>query len=440
MADPTQTEVWNVLREISWMIYQDYLELVSNTQKYIDHEDDLKADAQLLDAALNASVVDAMASYRASRVAAIQRGGRAMADGALRQMARTLNIPETTPAGVLRRLRENMRDNSDTVAPIGGSFGSPTSGGSNTGNPRFFRTTVDWKGLALENARYTDTLTLECKADQMSGVPKGREVYVIRGDSKGPDIVEIDGSGFKSQIQLDSADTSLLQNSSFSQLNGTSAGSLTTIPYWEIQVGSAGNFALSTTVHRSSSIESTAYSLQWNQGTTSTIRQGLKSAGVSIRSPEEIPFQFGVWYNNQSGAAGALTLGLGSQEETFTVASGTTGWVLAVLNTGTPQNLYYPNWQQTDPYATIKYSGPAGFLTDNAYLGEQRPIGPPGRSTYGTMFAGDVDSLYDDEFTISDTRTAIASQGVLQWMFRTLYDFTLPPATSAGVATITEPS
>lgn len=436
MPDSTYVQTWDVLRNAAWTIYQDYRELVGpNAEKLLDHEDDLKNSARLLDAPNAAAVISALASYRATRVGAIL-GVRGMFDGALIQMGRVINEPESTPDAILKKLDTYMRAQSpiDTVTSIGGSFGAPVAAGTNVGNGVMVRVTVDRNNRPLETGRVTEIMTAECEIDMQGGVLPGQEVFTVEGYGLGPDIVEIEGSGLDGQLRVDSADTSLLQNSSFADVDG-SAGAPASIPGWEISVGSAGRFRLSTTVHRTNAIEATAYSLRFNSGTTNTVRQKIRSAGATVTDADEEPWDFSLWYNKiGASGAGTLTIGLGSRTRSIAVASGATGWTRATVFETTPQNRYYPNWQQADAYASIRWSGAAPMLVDNAYLGPMRPLG----GTWTNIFAGSTDFLRGDEFTINDRRNSAGAQGVLQWAFDLLYGRTLPNTSTSP--TIADPT
>lgn len=439
---PSKTEVFDAIRTAVKIIHEDYLELVANSEKYTDHETDHRANIQLLDVVLLGPAATGLSGYRSSRVGTYL-GATAMLDPIIQQFARVLDVPDEDVGGLLVRLDQSMRDEStpETVAPRGGAFGSPALAGTNTGDGTMIRNTVDRDGYPLESARFNDVITFELDVDANLGTRPGEEVWTFRGDNKGIDLITEDGSGYDGTFPTDSADTSLLENSSFGELDGDSAGSLTTIPSWTIDVGAIGDFTLSTTVHRANNIESTSYSLSFNNGTTSTISQKLTVAGIEISDPDNQPYVAAGWYNNDSGAGGTLTISQGTVSESEVVSGSSTGWVhIYIGKTLDGKNNYYLNWREDDAKIAVKWSGASGFLWDNMYFGIQRAIGDGTRQTYGNIFAGETNWQEDDSITITDTVSAPSAQGILQQHFNRLYDFTFISAASSGAAVIADPS
>jgi len=432
MADPSYAECWTAIKTAIWIIHQDYLELATNSEKYIDHEDDLKVALQKFDAPYLSASVDALTAYRASRVSTLV-SARSIIDPLLVQMARVILSPEASPLAILVDLYAYMiaQAPDDTVLSSSSTFGTP-SAITGTGDPSIQRLSVDQYGYDLEGGAFGETRTYEVRVDQALGADAGSEEWYYSGPGTGPDLIEEDGSGIRGFIGTDSANSSssLLQNSSFGDLDGTadSAAGLTSIPGWTVDSAIA-NFQIDTALtFRQSDEETTAYSLQFDA--TDGISQALSVNGIQVDDPEETPWIFSFRWN-KNGATGSLSYGQGSQSGTTAVTT-QSGWNFQSLTVD--KELYYNNWKIDEPTVFIRWVGEAGFTIDECYFGPMRRIGPDGAHTWKNIFAGATDLLFGDLFTEID---ADAKTGIIQRWLKALYGFTLP---HSGSPTIAEPT
>lgn len=439
MADPSYTAVWDMIRTAAFLIHQDYLELVANAEKYVDHEDDHKVTTRFLDGPALARSAVALASYRAGRVAGIG-AGRSLVDPLLEQMGRVIGATGG-PDFILERLDQFMRDAApdDTVLQRGGTFGAFVAGVGNVGNGPALRVTVDRDGYPLEAARFNDTITVECEQDDGSGALPGQELFRFRGLNPGPDLVEEGGSGYDGILPTDSSDTSRPQNSSWGDLDGTIAVP-TSIPGWT-PVTSIANFELNeTTFHRRANLESVARSLRIKA--TDGLRQKLSVAGIDVTDPDATPWTWGLFYH-PNGSVGTLTIRMGAKTESVAVSGATPANFNNLLYMGLSiphKDLYYQNWKEDDPDITVEWThtSGAGILVDSGFFGPLQTLGDTVRRTYATIFAGAVNFLRRDKFTLTDTVPAVAVQGILQQLFVRQYGRALPSVAAAPI--IVEPT
>lgn len=247
----------------------------------------------------------------------------------LRDYGQYLNVPETDPVGILGRVYDDYHANNKRICSRGFTFGSPSAGGSNVGNGVVFRLNVDENGYVLEN-QVADAKTAECKFDANNGASKWEEVFEVRAGVAAKDQLAITGSGKKTNISGISArqSASLIRNPSFSQT--TPAGpstSLTGITNWTSSV------AISTTYYdsiggtgvngyyRDFPGDTTPLALRLKPGGDLVLSQSLESNRSAFR--DDVPYLVQLAWRRKGSATGTLTLRLGDESVSVSVASGT---------------------------------------------------------------------------------------------------------------------
>lgn len=339
-----------------------------------------------------------------------------------RQLVGTYEIPDGIgDREIIRRLADYFNDNSESVNSREFSFASVSAGGSNVGTGTIKRLTTDRYGYAIE-ATWAQKVTLDCVQDQSNGAKKHEEVFEIRGEARGVDLLDLNGSGNVARMQAVSTRNSLVRNASWDDRSGTDA-TPTAITNWTVDTGTLGTeIALDTNnLFRTQFGTSQGRSLKFDGN--GKLSQALSVAGQTF--DPDVPYYCCVRWNREagSGSGATVTLTLGSQTASVAVGS-TTGWntLEIALDKG-----WFRQWNQTDPTVAVEITGlSSGYvLLDDLILVPMTQFD----GLWYTALGGATKFVRDDTFTFTDTG---GTSGVINYWLWWTYGLHLPHATGGN--------
>lgn len=349
-----------------------------------------------------------------------------------------------TPQQLWRALYEWFVQQSQTVESRNITYGTPTAqtSGTNTGNGVIERLTVDENDEPME-ACTVEKKMIRCRTDSSTGVQAGSEVFELIGDASSFDNVlrSALGSGSTANAVLYSRHAaggnggSLLNNGSFASYSASGDPKFTG---WTETANGAQISQNTTTTYRKAPGQDTAYSLAMDGSSgTVTITQPL-TAMRRQRLNADQPYCLRVMVNRAAGSAvgGNLTLTLGSQSISPTVASLDAGWdeVLIPLD----NNCWFRNFNQDDLSVSISWASPTSgtlYIADAIFC--------PLTFIDGTYWivrqnnASPANWRVDDLFTASDSGGAPTTGKIQYWNWVAGFGY-LPSTT--GTPTFTEPT
>ena len=273
----------------------------------------------------------------------------------LQEFARVIGIPELGPGGrvqedvALRRLRQYMVDNSQTLNSRGMTLDT-TASGSTTGTGNVYRLTVDKDGKTLE-CTGAETKVLTCDQDQNTGRRKHDELFEFKGGDAELDGLYWTGSGRRLTIpSLHCRSGGLLVNPSFDQgaaADDTVLTSTTQLTGWSI--GTAANLKTQTTTvapfRGYPGGPTTQYCVQFLA--SDTLTQVLKSANSGAVLDPRRPYISGLAWMRKGSATGTLTFHVGSKSVAVDISTGTNdAWNWLSMDVGT--KLWPDNFNEGD--------------------------------------------------------------------------------------------
>jgi len=439
-GSPTETEI-----QTQW---KNGVNILESTRNYADGT--VAGAAGLLDVLEQSlegeytpvSLASAAASYRAG-LSALLGSGIALdflspilfeyAAQILTEGAGYQNIDE-----IMRALYEHFDDNLLSVKSRTITYDtSATTGATNVGNGSMNRLSVDEKGYNME-ACTVETKRFRCRVDQNTGVQKHAERFEALGDAASQDnlLRSAFGSGTSESTRIASLHAgtgnggSLLRNSSFSTYDSSASPKFA--GWTESAVG--GGIAQDiTNFYRSHPGAATDASLQMTGGGgTITLKQTLADMRVSRLNPDK-PYFLRVMLNKTVGTAagGTVTLRLGSQAVSVTIAALGTNW--QELKIPLDANTWFRNFDEDAFDVEIEWSGSTSgtLLIDDMLFQEMELID----GTYWALVGGSTAWMVDDTLAFTDTGGAPAT-GKLQWW---LWIAGLGYLPSSGTPTLTDP-
>ena len=303
-----------------------------------------------------------------------------------------------------------------------------TAGASNVGNGAMSRLTVDENAYRLE-ACHVEKKAFRCRADKNSGVNAGAESFEFVGTRASFDGILVSGSG-EGQRQvirshhagIGNGGGSLLNNSSFSTVNGSGADKF---EGWTITLGGAaalGDVTQNTTnfyrTHPNAAVDASLSIAMDNAADSVILKQTLSDMRISRIDPN-VPYFLRIMWNRSIGGAtaGDLIIRMGSTSKSVTLGS-QSGWQELVLDMD--ENLW-PRQFNEDPFdIEIEWDGgTAGtLLIDDVLFAPMDLID----GTYWFLrqnAASPVDWLVDDTLTFTDTGDDPQTEGAIQyWLWR----------------------
>ncbi len=228
---------------------------------------------------------------------------------------------------------------------------------------------------------------------------------------------------------------SLLTNSSFSNYSATGSPKFVG---WTETAGGANIAQDTSNFYRGHPPGGTATerSLQMTAGATITLRQPISSINGGALDPNT-PYLLRMMVNKTVGGAtdGTVSISIGSQSASSTVAALGANWVEVVLTLG--QNSWFKNFNQDDLYVEIQWTGSTGsntLLIDDVLL-------VPLVQVDGTWWnirhnAGTPASwIIDDTLTITDSGGAAGTGKLQYWLWRA----GLRSLPNSGTTQVTDP-
>jgi hypothetical protein len=349
-------------------------------------------------------------------------------------------------AAIFSALYEHFNTDSLTVQSRNITYDTTaTLGASNVGNGSMARLTTDQNGFDMEFC-HVETKRFRCRQDINSGVREEQEVFEQLGEPASPDALlrAARGSGADTNVTIRSHHAgsgaaeggSLLTNSSFSDF--TSGASPEFTGWTETAVG-GGITQDATNYYRSFPNAGTDASLQMTGGGGDIIlTQPLSDMSTNQLDPNT-PYFLRVMLNKTVGTAsgGTVTIRMGSQSASVTIAALGAGWQELLIPLGTA------NW----------------FRNFNPTAAEMSVVVEWTSSTSGTLLVDDIlfapfdliDGTYwflrgnaathaswrvDDTLEFTDTGGAPATGKIQWWLFVTELGY-LPSTT--GLPTFTDP-
>lgn len=311
---------------------------------------------------------------------------------------------------------------------------TPTATG--TGNGEMSRLTVDHNALDLE-ACTVEKKMFRCRQDQNLGVLENAEIFEVNGEQPSQDSVgrPAFGSGVQSLVRSHHAGTgaggSLLSNSSFTTFDAAASPKFSG---WDEAAG-GDQLAQSSTFYRTHQGAASDKSLEMTGGGgTVTLKQTLANMRVSSLNTDT-PYFLRVMVNKSTALGGSVTLRLGSQTKTVTVASLSAGWNELLIDIG------IANWPRIFNEAAfdveIEWSASTSgtLLFDDMLFAEWDVID----GTFWFLRGNDpapVAWLVDDLLVFTDTGGAPGTAKIQYWSYVGQFGY-LPHTT--GVPTFTEP-
>lgn len=349
----------------------------------------------------------------------------------------------TTIPQLARALYEFMADTTTTVKSRNITYQTtPTVGGSNVGNGSIARLTTDERGYSLEGC-HIETKRFRCWRDRNSGAngPLAEEFEVLGSPASQDSLLRAAfGSGDVARATLRNRNAgsgqegSLLKNSSFSTY---SASATPKFQDWLEVAGGAqvvqhtANFYLT---HPNATVDA---SLRINGGGgTVTLRQPRANWRVN-RLEANAPYFLRVMLNKTIGSAsgGTVTIRMGSQTASITIASLASGWAELRIASGT--GCWFRNFNEVDLGIEIEWSG-----STSGYLLVDDVIFAPWDLLDGTYWMirhanpTPVSWAVNDTITFADSGGAPGSAKIQWWWWVAGLGY-LPSTT--GTPSITDP-
>lgn len=384
---------------------------------YLNMEDTL---VQALETSFSSEWTGALQAFRGDLVSAISRAPSMLAPG-LREYGIFIAAPEVDIPTIMKRLHTYFSDNGVRVTSRQFVFGSPTFSGA-TGNGTINRLNKDERNFDIEN-QHADAKVAECIADEHSGAKKGEEVFLFQGGAPNRDILKVAGSGKTLRIKALSANDSFsfIDNPSFSQLNGSSITSLSSVPGWTVGTAIA-NFNLDqTNYYRAYDGDTTPAAVKFLTNDSLTQDFNVRKATFNPNLPVYLQI---AWNRSVGSCDGTLTLEFGTQS-TSVVLAAQSGWQILRMPIGT--NQWMRNWNKVNPTVKITLSGRTSgtLLVDDVVIGHYTPFD----GSYYAVVGGSTQFLRTDKATWTDTETGSVIQ---HWIWRGT-GFYLPHSTGGGV-------
>jgi hypothetical protein len=345
-------------------------------------------------------------------------------------------------ADLFRAIHEWFVDNSLTVQSRNITFDtSVTAGASNVGNGALSRLTVDQNGFDLEACR-VERKQFQCRSDQNTGANEHAEVFEVMGEPSSPDNLLWGeyGSGDSARRAVTSkhsgsgAGGSLLNNSSFSSYGASSTPKFTG---WTETAGGSQISQDTTNFYRSNPSSTTDASLKiTGGGGTVTLTQPLTAMRTRRINPDT-PYFLRVMLNKTIGSAsgGTVTIRLGSQSESVTIAAMAANWTELLIPIGT--KCWPRTFTEADMAVEIEWSS-----STSGYLLVDDVIFCPWDLIDGTWWlirgnaATHTSWLVDDVLAVTDTGGALGTGKIQEWLVRGGFGY-LPSTT--GTPTFTDP-
>ena len=318
-------------------------------------------------------------------------------------------------------------DNALRVQSRAFTFGTPTAGGSNTGNGQILRLTKDRYNFDIESG-HVDSKRAICVTDENTGARRGQESFILKGQASTRDELERSGSGLSGSLVGLTLDDSLLTNPGF-RSPGTSPTSLTG---WTASAGDgASYYTLNTTTYfRRGPSEvaagSTPGALQLLL--SNTLTQKLTVRGTQLN--ENTPYLLAVVWN-RNGSSGTLNLRMGSITTTVAVAA-QSGWNVTTVPNPIGQSCWYRQFAQADMQIQLEWiQSTANLLISEVLLvpgtffdGSWYWALPASTATYAQW-------RVRDDFTWPDIATGSAKNQT--WIHRGFPGMYLPHANGSSI-------
>lgn len=340
----------------------------------------------------------------------------------LRELGRVIESVDIDDYGILRRLRDYMVANSQSLNSRAMTLDTSSSG-SPTGNGTVHRLTVDEDAFALE-CTGPEVKTLTCVRDQASGARKHEEVFEFTGVAREKDGCQWLGSGTRRTIVASHAFSSprLLTNPSFethdATADDTAPGSTTGITGWTIGSAAANikmrSSATAANVYRDyPGAPSTHWSVQFIA--SDSLTQVLRTQNPAVNFEPggiKVPYFLAVAYKRKSSATGTLTLHLGSQTTAATIGSATNDvWNILVITVG--QKNWYKTFKEADVDVKIDVASLATgtLIVDDVVLVPFTNLD----GTWWVVLGGDTAFIRRDTLTFTDTDGTRATFSYWLW-------------------------
>ena len=402
---------------------------------------------QSLEGTYTPSIIGSAAGLRATLSDALSPGtARAMLDPILYELGRIIGFggAYTDTPSLMRAVYEYFHANSYTVEDRAITFDTTfTAGGSNVGNGACSRLTVDEYGYPLQFCAVEQKI-LRCRRDQTTEQnAKNAEEFELLGAQPSIDnlLVASFGSGVQGIIRSHHAGTgaggSLLNNSSFDVYSATATNKFTN---WVASgAGAAAIDQDTTNFYRTNpSAGTTNGALEMTGGSgTITLAQSLSTMRIRSLNPET-PYFFRVMLNKTVGTAsgGTVTIRMGSQSASISIASLGSGWQELLIGPGTAN--WLRNFNEADLTLEVEWSSSSSgtLLVDDAIFAPWDLVDGTYwflRGNAGTHTPWKI----DDTLEVTDTGGAPATAKIQWWLWRAGLGY-LPSTT--GTPTVTEPS
>lgn len=379
--------------------------------------------------------------------------GQALLTPVLLEMGKVLNVPETTPQGILSRLYLHMKDNVHRVASRNMTFGTPTAQTFNTGDGQILRLNTDENAFDME-AQTTETKTALCVRDVHSGATKHEEIFQLRGQDGERDRLKLIGSGATGSLRCLSARDSLryLSNPSFSNYSGTTSVP-TEVTDWTVSTGSISDLEIDTSIYyRDFEGDATPAALKFTGNVA--VKQDFTTRAATFDPMVPLYGQVAI-YKPTAGTGANVTFHIGSQDKTVAVSAMSTGWNILRLakgtsvtqgghGTGGSEENWFKQWNKSGVEVKITVASLSSgdyVLADDIVLGPYTPWGGGWYAAVGgglgTGAAPSDKFLRDDEFSWSDSSS---EAGIIQKMLFMFYGAYLPHTASTTATTFPDPT
>jgi len=370
-----------------------------------------------------AGVADAARQFRASLSSLLDRGRvQSFLTPIIFEYARFAGIAGNTPQQIMPLLYDYFIANSLSVKSRAISYDvTATLGAGNVGTGSVYRLTVDRNNMPLEAAT-VETKVFKCISDQATGSFKWGEQFEVRGGAASQDALlrAAFGSGaivrnLRASHAGSGSGGSLLRNSSFSSFSATGTPKFSG---WEEIAGGAALAQDSANIYRSHPAATNDASLRINAGSgTVTLRQPIGQMAISQVDPNT-PYLFRVMVNKTIGTAvgGSVTIRMGSQSTTVTIAALGSGWQEIVIPAGT--GCWFQNFNDGSFDVEIEWASPStGYLlVDDAIFTAWTLVD----GTYWNIRNADATPVawkVDDTLAFTDGGGAPATAKIQWWLW-----------------------
>lgn len=447
MASPTDTTIWNEIKEVVEFL-DDYEAGIAST--IVTNFDAIVAGFA---GDYDHRAKPVLERIRASLGAPLDRPTlAALFRPFLQEFAKVYAWPNpnASNAELMRRLREQMVADSDSINSNGHTIDTSFSG-STTGTGALYRLTVDADNNTIEGIIPGGVQTFECIRDARGGrggaARDHAEVFEYRAIERDLDNLTYTGSGVIAEMASANALDSVpyVRNPSFEENTASSDDTAVTadsdVTNWDF--GTPSNFALrSDDTFRGfpgKKSTDTLWALEINAN--DTVSQILQNANQGVTFRTDVPYHVGFAAKKRDSGDGTLTCSFGATSDGGTDVTTLTNWTHIQVTSG--QNCWFKNFNEAllDIHFQLASRTTGSVMIDDIVV---KPYTWVPEFGWVVAVGGATQWIRGDTKTLTDAFGG--TRGKISYWLARAYGDLIPamegwlPTNSGGTENITDPS